>query len=159
MKETGICDKCGKNRLVTVEEYVCLSEKDNIPANKKEKYSTTFIYLASVTARLCDECSKKRKNNYLLGALLFFISSLPFFIWWMYLELGLILLIVSAAVLFLSSQGHELEYIAKINYRKFIEGKEDAILNPKIITKARWEEIEKDPAKFSSVIVEEGKED
>jgi len=153
MQETGTCDKCGKNGKVTVEEYVCLSEKDNIPAHKKEKYSTTFIYLASVTARLCDGCSKKRRNNYMLGALLFLLSSLPFFIWWAYLELGLILLIVSFAVLFLSSKGHEMEYIAKVHYRNLIAGKNDAILNPKIITKVHWEEIKKDPAKFSSIIV------
>lgn len=154
MKTTGTCDKCGKNGQVTVEEFVCLSEHDNIPANKKEKYSTTFRFLASVTSRLCDECAGKRKKNFLLAALLFFVSSLPFLIWWIYLELGFVLLIISVTVLFLSSSGHEMEYIAKVHYRKLVEGKEDAILNPKIIKKARWEEIKKDPAKFSSAIVD-----
>lgn len=154
MKAAGKCDKCGKKGQVNFEEYVCLSEKDNIPASKKEKYSTTFRFLASVTSSLCDECSNKRRNNYLLAALLFFISSLPFFIWWSYLELGLILVILSVAILFLSSKGHEMEYIAKIHYRELIKGNKDAILNPKIITKAHWEEIEKDPAKYSSVIEE-----
>jgi hypothetical protein len=155
IKETTICDKCGKETLCTVEDFICFSEKDNIPAGKKEKYSTTIKYLASVTSHLCDDCSKKRRNNYFMGALFFFISSLPFLIWWMYLELGLTLLVVSAAVLFLSSKGHEMEYIAKIKYREMIEGKEGVMLNPRIIKKERWEVMKKDPAKFNSVMTEE----
>lgn len=159
MEKTGICDKCGKETECTIEEYVCLSEKDTIPLNKKEKYSTTIRFLTSVTGKLCSECSQKRRHNYLLVSLLFFVSSLPFLIWWIYLELGLTLLVVSATVLFLSSKGHEMEYIAKINYRKSIEGKEGAIINPRIIKKELWEEMKNDPARFNSVIIETNNED
>lgn len=157
MKKTDICDKCGKEKSCTIEEYACISEKDKIPEKKKEKYSTIIRFLASVTCRLCDECAKKRKRNYLLVALLFFTSSLPFFIWWIYLEFGFTLLVLSAMVLYLSSNGHEMEYLAKMNYRKSIEGIEGAMLNPRIIKKARWDIIKKDPVKFNSTIIEEEK--
>ena len=154
MKKSGICDKCGKETECITEEFICASESsEKLIDEKGEKAVTVIQHLTTVTCRLCNECSKKRKYRFFLFAFSSLVASLPFFIWWMYLEFGFVMLVVSAAVLYLSTNKHELEYLARYHYRLFKEGKDDLSTHPDIFTKAEWEKMISMPAKDNSRII------
>ena len=142
MKQKGICDKCGKETECITEDFVCTSEyTDYVVENGKAREINVIRKLTTVTCRMCGSCAGKRKIKYFLVALLFAAGSVPLFITGTYFEMALVLLVASATVLFLSGNRTDMEYLAKLHYRAFREGKEGLILNPQFRTPAQWEKI------------------
>jgi hypothetical protein len=154
IKENTICDKCGEEHECSTEDFVCVDDdQEEIRLVKKKKTINTYKYMAEVKCSLCHNCSHKRRVRFISFSLLFLAGSLPFFIWWNYIELGFILIVGAVTVALISGKGHEMEYTARHKYRIIQAGNDELVLHPKIITKTAWEKIIKNSAANNSRII------
>lgn len=144
MKQFCKCDKCGVEQECEVEELACLLEgREEIESGGKKKEISTLKYITVITSRLCSGCIRKRKYRFLLFALASACASIPFFITGSLLEFGFVFIVVAVTVALLSTGSHEMEYAARLNYKKWREENKETILHPKMVKISEWEEIKK----------------
>jgi hypothetical protein len=151
MIEKCKCDKCLAEGECETIEYACVNEaSEEINVKGKIEEINTLRYITGITASVCNKCLMKRKIRFILFALTFAVASIPFFITGEYLEFGFIFIVVAVTVSLLSTASHELEYAARLNYKKWRNGSNEVVLHPKLMKTEVWEEIlkNKDNGKF-----------
>ncbi len=70
-------------------------------------------------------------------------ASLPFFITGRLLEFGFVFIVVAVTVALLSAGSHEMEYTARLIYKKWREDNNETILHPKMVKISEWERLKK----------------
>jgi len=154
MSDKCICDKCRKENECIEIEYACVYEgTEEVTENKKTRDINTLRYITSVTSRVCKKCLMKRKVRFILFALASALASLPFFITGEYLEFGFVFIVVAVTVGLLSTSSHEMEYVARLHYKKWREETNEFILHPKLFKKEAWEDILKNKDKGNFKII------